>query len=301
MPVMADYQRCRAGNWHLTVLAGQWNRELQEKILALVDRQPPSKHPQTFALASGGDHESKPLYLKVFYPPPGIVILKNLLRKSKAARFLHQGLALAEAGFHAPATIAAGETRRWSFSQRAFVLTVGVGGQSLVSYLHDCWSGRRPQPALAEKRKALKCLAEVIRNFHDRGFVHGDLVPSNLFVAERQFGGSAFYFMDNDRTRHYWPWLPQSLWKRNLVQLNRFPLPGISLQDRLRFFLAYSGRRTCGARERNLLRWLELRTRRRRRECDHAGATGSFRMLMRWTPEVMHAEQMIGTPKRVEE
>jgi hypothetical protein len=301
MPVRADYQPCRAGNWHLTVLAGQWHQELQEKILSLVERQPASKHPQTFELASGGDNESRPLYLKVFYPPPGIVILKNLLRKSKATRFLHQGLALSKSGFHAPVTIAVGEKRRWPFSQLAFVLTVGVGGQSLVSYLHDGWSGRRPRPALAEKRNALQCLAELIRKFHDLGFIHGDLVPSNLFILDRQSGGFEFCFMDNDRTQHYPRWLPQSLWKRNLVQLNRFPLPGISLQDRLRFFLAYSGRRTCGAREKNLLRWLERRTRSRRRECDHAGATGSFRMLMRWTPEMMRAEQMIDPPKAFKE
>jgi Lipopolysaccharide kinase (Kdo/WaaP) family len=301
MPVMADYQQRRAGNWRLTVLARDWNQELQEKILALVDRQTASKHPQTFELASGGDHEGEPRYLKVFHPPPGIDILKNLLRESKAARFLHQGLALSKAGFHAPIVIAVGETRRSPFSPRAFVLTMGVDGQSLVSYLHDCWSGRRPRPALAEKRKALKRLAEVIRNFHDLGFVHGDLVPSNLFVWDVPGGGLEFCFMDNDRTRHYRPWLPQSLWKRNLVQLNRFPLPGISLQDRLRFFLAYSGRRTCGARERNLLRWLELRTRSRRRECDHAGGTGSFRMLMRWTPAIMRAEQMVDPPKMFKE
>ncbi len=300
MPAMADYQRCRAGKWHLTFLAGHWNRELQEKILALAERQPASKHPQTLALTSRNDNEGRPLYLKVFCPSPGIVIVKNLLRKSKASRFLHQGLALSRGGFHAPVAIALGERGRWTFSPRAFVLTVGVDGQSLVSYLHECWSGRRARPALAEKRKALRRLAELIRKFHDRGFVHGDLVPSNLFALHRPNGALEFCFMDNDRTRHYPRWLPQSLWKRNLVQLNRFPLPGISLQDRLRFFLAYSGQRTCSRREKTLLRWLELKTRSRRRECDRISGSGSFRMLMRWTPEIIQADQMIGVPKVLE-
>lgn len=300
MPVMADYQYRRAGNWHLRVLAGQWSRELEKRIFPLVERQPASKHPQTFELTSRGDNEGQPLYLKVFYPPPGIAI-KNLLRKSKAARFFHQGSALSKAGFHAPVTIAVGETRRWTLSRRAFVLTVGIEGQSLVSYLHDCWSGRKPRPTLAEKRGALKRLGELIRKFHDFGFVHGDLVPSNLFILNRPGGGSEFCFMDNDRTRHYPRWLPQSLWKRNLVQLNRFPLPGISLQDRLRFFFGYTGGQIHGARERTLLRWLERRTRRRRRECDQACITGSFRMLMHWTPEVMRVEPMIGAAKRAEE
>ena len=287
MPVRDDYQQRGAGNWHLTVLAGQWNPHLQEKVLALVERQPASKHPQTFQLASGGGDESKPLYLKVFYPPPGIVVLKNLVRKSKAARFLHQGLALSNAGFHAPVTIAVGETRRRLLSQRAFVLTLAVSGRSLSSYMLDCFTGRTPPPSFAEKITVLKTLAQVIRKFHDRGFVHGDLVPSNIFIAHRQGEQPTFCFMDNDRTRCYGRWLPQSLWKRNLVQLNRFPLPGISLQDRVRFFLAYTGRRACAGRDRNLLRWLELKTRRRRRECDRIDGSGSFRMLMRWTPKAL--------------
>ncbi len=291
---MADYQHTRAGNWHLTVLAGQWNGELEKGIFPLIERQPASKHPQTFELTSFGSDEGPALYLKIFYPPPGTATIKNLLRKSKAARFLHQGLALSKAGFHAPVTIAVGETGRWTLSRRAFVLTVGVGGQSLVSYLDDCWFGRKPRPSLAEKRKALRSLGRLIRTFHDRGFVHGDLVPSNLFILNRAGGESEFCFMDNDRTRRYPRWFPQSLWKRNLVQLNRFPLAGISLQDRLRFFMGYTGGEMHGARERNLLRWLEQRTRRRRREVDRVCITGSFRMLMRWTPEAAQLEEIAG-------
>ena len=105
---------------------------------------------------------------------------------------------------------------------------------------------------------ALESLGGLIRQFHDLGFVHGDLVPSNLFVLNGAEGQSQVYFMDNDRTRRYSRWLPQSLWSVP-VQLNRFPLPGISLQDRLRFFLGYTGRQIHGARERALLRWLEQR------------------------------------------
>ncbi len=282
------------------VLTGQWNRELEERIVPLVEQQLASKHPQTFELPPRGGNEGQPLYLKVFYPPPGMATVKNLLRKSKAVRFLHQGLALSRAGFCAPITIAVGEGRRWTFSRRSFVLTAGVGGQSVVSYLHDCWSGRKPRPTLAEKRQALKGLGVLIRKFHDSGFVHGDLVPPNLFILNRPGGIAEFCFMDNDRTRHYPRWLPQYLWKRNLVQLNRFPLPGISLQDRLRFFLGYTDGQIHGAREKTLLRWLEQRTRRRRRECDQAVTQGSFRMLMHWTPEVTQMEHVIGTPPRGE-
>jgi hypothetical protein len=298
MSVTGKYQRFRAGKWHLTVLPAYWNQELQEQVLALAEGETAAKHPQTLELAVATINEGKPLYLKVFHPPAGPVHLKNLWRKSKALRFLHQGVALSEAGFRVPVTIAVGELRSWRFLQRAFVLTLAVSGQSLFSYMLDCFLGRTPRMSFAEKLTALKSLAELIRKFHDLGFVHGDLVPSNIFISDWQGGKPTFCFMDNDRTRRYPRWLPQSLWKRNLVQLNRFPLPGISLQDRVRFFLAYRGRPVCDKRDRNLLGWLELTTRTRRRECDYVAGSGSFRMLMRWTPDGVGAEQMVATPKK---
>jgi hypothetical protein len=76
--------------------------------------------------------------------------------------------------------------------------------------------------------------------------------------------------------------MPQTLWKRNLIQLNRFPLPGISLEDRVRFFRDYRGRSEAKPADRRLLRWLERKTRARRVECDAADARVGFRSLMRW-------------------
>jgi hypothetical protein len=90
--------------------------------------------------------------------------------------------------------------------------------------------------------------------------------------------------MDNDRTRQYPLWFSQSLWKRNLIQLNRMPLPGISLQDRMRFLRAYLTRQELSRADRQFASWLEEKTRKRRQECDGVDPTVNFRRLMRWTP-----------------
>jgi hypothetical protein len=127
----------------------------------------------------------------------------------------------------------------------------------------------------------LQALARHIRHLHDLGFIHGDLVASNIFVCRNAAGNLLFVLMDNDRTRRYPKWLPQSLWKRNLVQLNRLPLSSISLQDRIRFFQEYSAAERAADLNRPLLKWLEQKTRERRRECDSVDATISFRRLMR--------------------
>jgi hypothetical protein len=56
----------------------------------------------------------------------------------------------------------------------------------------------------------------------------------------------------------------------------------VSLQDRMRFARVYLGKARWGAAERRLIRWLERRTRRRRKECERIEAKVSFRELMRW-------------------
>ena len=70
-----------------------------------------------------------------------------------------------------------------------------------------------------------------------------------------------------------------TLWKRNLVQLNRLPLSSISLQDRIRFFQEYSAAERAADLNRRITEWLEQKTRERRRECDSVDATISFRQI----------------------
>jgi serine/threonine protein kinase len=217
----------------------------------------------------------------VFHSSPGLGTLKDIFRESKALRSLRQAAELARFNFNVPITVAAGEQRRQQLLQKAFLLTLGVDGQPLPSVLGPVRSDARTV-SLAEKRRDLKQLAAEVRRLHGLGFVHGDLVPTNIFVCRPPGQGSRFFFMDNDRTRRYPRWIPQRLWRRNLVQLNRMPLPGITLQDRLRFLRHYLGSQEWACRKRHLLSWLERKTRQRRQECDAVDPSGSFRQLMRW-------------------
>jgi len=190
-------------------------------------------------------------------------------------------MALSDAGFLVPSGIAAGEKRHFGVLKAAFVLTSAIDGAPLTTFLEENASSPIAALSVVQKRAALRALARQIRRFHDLGFVHGDLVASNIFVCRDVVRNFQFVFMDNDRTRRYSKWLPQSLWKRNLVQLNRLPLPSISLQDRIRFFQEYSATKRAADLNRPLLHWLEQKTRERRRECDSVDATISFRRLMR--------------------
>jgi hypothetical protein len=274
------YRELRDDGWSLTVASDKWSQTLWQTILAKIQEQVPSHHPQTIKL-SLPESQQQSYFLKVYHPASVWSGVKDYFRASKALRFLKQGMALADAGFLVPPGIAAGEKRHLGRLKSAFVLTAAIEGAPLTIFLKENAGRTDAGLSVSEKRAALKALARQIRRLHDLGFVHGDLVASNIFVSRDAAMNLQFVFMDNDRTRRYPKWLPQSLWKRNLVQLNRLPLASITLQDRVRFFQEYSATERPADLNRPFLQWLEQKTRQRRKECDSVDATISFRCLMR--------------------
>ena len=288
MAAPSEFSKFAAGEWRIFALGELWSARLQEKVLALVCAQAPARHPQTIELSNLVDGVEERFFLKVFYRSSLLTALKDQFRPSRAFGSWRQGMALAALGFNAPSAIAVGKQRGLQVARREFIVTARIDGMALTTFLSpDC--ARRPV-SLSYKRDQIRILASLVRRFHDAGFVHGDLVASNLFLRPTGAAGVEFFFMDNDRTRHYPSWLPQPFWKRNLIQLNRMPLPGITLQDRMRFLHAYLNVKRLSKAERRFARWLEARTRQRRKECDGADITGSFRRLMHWTPELAGAK-----------
>jgi serine/threonine protein kinase len=277
---VSQYTSARDGAWRLWFRSDHWNPELWSALRERLAAERQSRHPRTTEIRLAG--AAQPLYLKAFYGTSAVGALKDFFRRSKAVRSLMLTERLAGLGFHVPIAIGAGEERYAKLLRRSFLVTIQVSGRPLPLFLREHLELPAGAVSLRQKRRALASLAEEIRRLHDHGFVHGDLVPGNIFVAPTTAGAPRCFFMDNDRTRQYPTWLPHRLWRRNLVQLNRFPLAGISLQDRMRFFHAYAGRRKLRAQDRKFVRWLEQKTRQRRRECEAVDVSGSFRRLMRW-------------------
>jgi len=278
----ASYLRRYDGGWRLLVLRDAWSDAFWAAVRSELENAAPARHPLTrrlrFPCGSGG----RDYFLKLYFPSTGVAGgLKDLLRDSKALRALKQGEALSRNGFHAPPAIAAGEERMCGLLRRAFLLTVEIEARPIAALLREQFTPPLDRMRLARKRAWLRKLALETRRLHELGFVHGDLVPSNIFARPEQ-EEVTFFYMDNDRTRRYPAWTPQRLWRRNLVQLNRFVLPGISLQDRMRFLRGYLGERPWTEGERRLIRWLESKTRQRRKECERIETPVSFRELMRW-------------------
>jgi len=187
----------------------------------------------------------------------------------RARRAFRMGEALAAAGFVVPEAVLVGER-----AGAGLLVTRDVGGEELLAragYLG---------PDRTAKRRLLRRLGAEIARLHAAGFVHGDLVPTNIRVC-----GDSLVLLDNDRTRRS-RLLVALAGRRNLVQLGRFVVPRLTLTDRARVLAAYArGRGLTRARRRRLAAWLVERIVARRCRIDSipvpVAARAGFRQLMR--------------------
>ncbi len=187
----------------------------------------------------------------------------------RAGRAFRMSRGLAAAGLGAPPVVAA--ARRGG---EGLLVTRDVGGVDVARAVAALGDAR------AEKRRLLRALGAEVARLHAAGFVHGDLVPPNVHATT---GG--FVFLDNDRTRRH-PLLVRLVGRRNLVQLGRFVVPGLTLADRTRVLAAYAaGRGLSRAARRRLAWWVVGKTTRRRCTIDRipheVAARAGYRALMR--------------------
>ena len=187
----------------------------------------------------------------------------------RAVRAFRMSEALRRAGLAAPEVVTAARQGR-----SGLLITRDVEGEDLLAALAG---GGRERGA---KRALLRALGAEVARLHRAGFVHGDLVPPNVRLV-----GDRFVFLDNDRTRRS-ALLVRLAGRRNLVQLGRFVVPGLTLTDRARVLAAYADGRGLGrAARRQLARWLVQKTTARRCVIDGIPAAAAtqvgFRELMR--------------------
>jgi hypothetical protein len=135
--------------------------------------------------------------------------------------------ALGAAGLIAPPVLLYGNE---AASGREILLTAWAEGEGPFKALDR---------AIAHKRAILWALGAEVARLHRAGFVHGDLTPFNLLVV---FGEPPrFIFLDHERTRRTLIVGRRRRQLRNLVQLGRFGLPGLTRTDRMRVLHAYAG------------------------------------------------------------
>jgi tRNA A-37 threonylcarbamoyl transferase component Bud32 len=110
----------------------------------------------------------------------------------------------------------------------------------LIQYLSEI-EAHRSCESISSKRKTIRSVGLLVRQFHQAGFFHGDLQLKNILVA-----GDQVFLIDFDRSYRK-PTLSAKERIKNLLRLNRsvekWRRLGLSITrtDRWRFFLAYAG------------------------------------------------------------
>ena len=275
----------RVGAWRIWRLAAgvpdavAWIARVEE-LARTTDALHRSKHAATYRWArSQGD-----VYVKVYHRYRRTTALKDALRPSKARHVARVSAGLATAGFRVPRVLAAGEERHGVALGRAWVATAAVAGEPVADRLAVLARGGDWHARLTGKRVLLAAIGAEVARLHAVGAVAGDLVPANVWVTGADV--PAITLLDHDRTRLGRAPAPWRRARRNLVQLNRVVLAGVTATDRLRVFRAYAaGRGWAWRPARRRLRWIVAKTIARRRRFDRVvlarGRAVSFRELMR--------------------
>jgi hypothetical protein len=273
----------RAGVWRVWLVDGGGADDAAAwvaRVERLADAEPlhRSKHAATHRIACG----SEDAYVKLYHRYRGATAWKDRWRASKAANVVRMSARLSAAGFHVPRVLAAGEERRRGRLVRAWVATAALAGEPIAVALAT--SVAADTRRLARKRAVLVALGSEVARLHEAGVVAGDLVPANVWLDDVR-GVPAVAFLDHDRTRigaravRWWRA------RRNLVQLNRIPILGLTVTDRLRVYRAYAaGRRWTRGAARRRLGWIIRKTIARRHRFDRVPRADSpipFRELMR--------------------
>jgi hypothetical protein len=230
----SDRSECEG--WSLAV--AEPARDLGEELVKLVvetaagrEAKPlrRSRRATTFNLRLPfGSGTRTDIFVKVIDAPRGLERLKRRLRGSIASHVGRVTAQLANAGICAPPI--------WIYgcelvSRRELIVTPRAAGRGPLRTL-EALAG-----SIADKRAALAALGAEIARMHRAGFVHGDLTPFNIFVVRGE--SPRFIFLDHERTRIGFAIGRRRRALRNLVQLGRFAMPGVTRTDRLRLLRSY--------------------------------------------------------------
>lgn len=259
--------RVEREGWRLEVYTGRGGLDsavrdaLIEQTMAMIHGEfakpvRRSRHAVTHRMRlRAGDAGELIVFIKLFDAPRGAAVLERLIRGSRARAALRATRAVETAGFGAPVMLMVGKE---GAAGRTLLATQRVDGDPIPRFI----AGRD----LKTRRATLRALGGEIGRFHLAGFVHGDLTPFNIFVTRGEPPG--FVFIDHERTRHA-ALVGRRRQLRNLVQLGRFDLAGVSRTDRMRVFRAWADALGVRRRRSVMRRALEMLAARIKRNGAH--------------------------------
>ena len=180
---------------------------------------------------------------------------------------------LSDHGLGVPRPVACGQTWAHGRERRSFLVTEKIpNAHSLEQRLPPCFREPKSTRNLRQRRQFTRRLAQFIRRFHELGYRHRDLYLAHIFRDEQD----RFFLIDLARAGR--PLLlGHRLRVKDLAQVHySMPARHFTRTDRLRFLLAYSGRKRLTRRDKWLVRLVVAKARRMARHTMRHGATAPF-------------------------
>jgi hypothetical protein len=201
-------------------------------------------------------------FLKRFEKPPICEQVRNWLsrrRKSSMRYELDSANKLAAAGIKTARVVAYGEQWGLLFEIRSFIMTEKIpAAESLERKLPDCFEPAHTPTNLKQRREFIRVLAQFARKFHQTGLRHRDFYFSHIFYSR----DGSFYLIDLQRV--FRPIILAERFRvKDIAQLHySAPAKHFSRTDRLRFYLAYSGKKLLNYSDKTFILKLIRRTKR---------------------------------------
>ena len=199
--------------------------------------------------------------LGAIYPPMlnAVIALRTLGYRddspelSKARREFNNLNLLRACGLDAPAGIAFGEERRAGFVVRAFLISEGVANPQPLDLLIRDWLPIQPTSEQRHWRAELiRRLADYTRRLHAQRFVHHDYFWRNIILTGTSL--EHFALIDAHKGRVWPAWAEQRSRAKDLATLDA-PAPAFFRRtERMRFLLAYLGKKKLAAADKEFLR-----------------------------------------------
>jgi tRNA A-37 threonylcarbamoyl transferase component Bud32 len=206
-----------------------------------------------FEVVPSGAAAAAKVFLKRYDRPPLLQQLSNWLLHHRRCSFAlaerQAAERIARHGICTPQTVACGEEWGLLWERRSFLMTEEVpNAEALERQLPACFAGTPTPERLRTRREFIRRLAVFVRRFHDTGYRHRDLYFSHIFHSPT----GEFYLIDLARASR--PIRQRRFQIKDLAQVHySAPAASFSRTDRLRFYLAYAGRRRLTRRDRVFL------------------------------------------------
>jgi heptosyltransferase-2 len=217
------------------------------------------------------------LFLKRYERPPRLLQVRNWLaarrRVSCGVAEANAAEALAAIGINTPRTVCCGEKWGILFENRSFIITEKIpAAESLERKLPAYLEAGTAEPNFERRRDFITRLATLVRTMHEAGLCHRDLYFSHVFLDE-----SGVFFLI-DLARVFRPLLLRRRYRiKDVAQLcYSAPASSFTSQDRLRFYLAMTGRRRLEGPDKKFIRKVLKKTARMARHDERRGRPAGY-------------------------